>query len=320
LRVDLADQVTGLRAQVCYRVLGETGVLRSWVVLANQGPAALTIESVTSFLCGGLPGGADELESLDVLWAANEWLSEGRWQSQPLREVLPDLNRRVHGGDPRGRFGQTSVGTWSSGSYLPMGAVLSRRDGRCWLWQIEHNGAWHWQVGEHSQRDAAGGESAVTGPPRGSCYLALLGPTDTEHHWHASLTPGQTFTTVPAAVAVSDDGFDDAVARLTAYRRAIRRPHDDHARLPVVFNDYMNTLMGEPTTERLLPLVDAAAAAGAECEAAVVLPLPHLTGRPVAAQVSYPPGRADVSGDAGPGELTVRLGPAPAARLIQLTT
>jgi alpha-galactosidase len=32
----------------------------------------------------------------------------------------------------------------------------------------------------------------------------------------------------------------------------------------VVFNDYMNTLMGDPTTDKLLPLVDAAAAVGAE--------------------------------------------------------
>jgi alpha-galactosidase len=32
----------------------------------------------------------------------------------------------------------------------------------------------------------------------------------------------------------------------------------------VIFNDYMNTLMGDPTTERLLPLVSAAARAGAE--------------------------------------------------------
>ena len=54
------------------------------------------------------------------------------------------------------------------------------------------------------------------------------------------------------------------MARLTACRRAIRRPHEDHRRLPVIFNDYMNTLMGDPTTERLLPLIAAAAEAGAE--------------------------------------------------------
>ena len=207
-----------------------------------------------------------------MLWAANEWLSEGRWQRRPLRAVLPDLNRSAHGGDPRGRFGRTSTGTWSSGRYLPMGAVVSRRSGRCWLWQIEHHGAWHWQVGEHSRRDIAagestgdaGGENTAADGPRSNFYLALLGPTDTEHHWDTQLAPGQTFTTVPVAIAVSDDGFDGAVAQLTAYRRAIRRRHDDYRRLPVIFNDYMNTLMGEPTTERLLPLIDAAAAAGAE--------------------------------------------------------
>jgi alpha-galactosidase len=32
----------------------------------------------------------------------------------------------------------------------------------------------------------------------------------------------------------------------------------------VIYNDYMNTLMGDPTTERLLPLIGAAAEAGAE--------------------------------------------------------
>jgi alpha-galactosidase len=33
----------------------------------------------------------------------------------------------------------------------------------------------------------------------------------------------------------------------------------------LVFNDYMNTINGDPTTERLLPLIAAAAKAGAEC-------------------------------------------------------
>jgi alpha-galactosidase len=67
------------------------------------------------------------------------------------------------------------------------------------------------------------------------------------------------------AVVVSADGFEGAMARLTACRRAIRREHEDHRRLPVIFNDYMNTLMGNPTTERLLPLITAAAETGAEC-------------------------------------------------------
>jgi alpha-galactosidase len=281
LRVDLADPVSGLRAEVSYRVLAGRGALRCWVRLTNAGAAPVTVESVTSFLCGGLssppgvpsaagaaPGVPDDLDDLDVLWAENDWLAEGRWQRRRLRDALPDLNRHVHGADPRGRFGLTSAGTWSSGIYLPMGAVVSRPTGHAWAWQIEHNGGWHWQAGECTHRyPAVGpgphGRHAPAGSASGA-YVALLGPADTEHAWHVTLPPGGTFTTVPAAVAVSADGFEGAVAALTAVRRAIRRPHEDARRLPVIFNDYMNTLMGNPTTERLLPLIDAAAEVGAE--------------------------------------------------------
>ena len=136
LRVDLADPVTGLRAEVFYRVLACHGALRSWVRLVNHGREPVTVESVTSFLCGGLSSGLshgtdaqhegnpDDLGDLEVRWAENDWLAESRWQSRPLRDALPDLNRLVHGADPRGRFGITSQGSWSSGTYLPMGAVV----------------------------------------------------------------------------------------------------------------------------------------------------------------------------------------------------
>jgi alpha-galactosidase len=262
LRVDLEDPVTGLRAEVFYQVLDGRGVLRSWVCLTNAGTRPVTIESVTSFLAGALPGqdGA-ALADLDILWAASDWLAEGQWQRRPLRDALPALSRRGHGPNPRGRFGLTSEGSWSSGMYLPMGALINRRTGRAWAWQIEHNGAWHWQVGEHTAGAAPGG---AAGPRAGSAYLALLGPTDSEHHWRLPLAPAESFTTVPVAIAVSDEGFEGAIAGLTAARRAVRRPHEDHTRLPVIFNDYMNTLNGDPTTQRLLPLIAAAARVGAE--------------------------------------------------------
>jgi alpha-galactosidase len=243
LRVDLTDPVTGLRAEVFYRVLAGRGAVHCWARLTNRGRKPVTLESVTSFICGAFGDPAD----LDVHWAETDWLAEGRWHSRRLRDALPDLNQRVHGAQPRGRFGLTSTGTWSTGQYLPMGALVSRSTGHAWAWQIEHNGGWHWQAGEHAQ-----------------AYVALLGPTDTEHSWRITLAPGEDFTTVPATIAVSPDGFEGAIAVLTQARRSMRRPHADHEHLPVIFNDYMNTLMGNPTTERLLPLIDAAAQVGAE--------------------------------------------------------
>ncbi len=248
VRIDLDDPETGLRAEVGYRVLIDGGVLRSWVRLVNRGTGPVTVESVTSFLAAGLPA-AGRLADLDLMWAENDWLAEHRWQTRAVYDALPDLTGTAHlGASPRGRIGFTSAGTWSTGAYLPMGAVVDRRTGQACAWQIEHNGAWHWQAGQY----------------RDTLYVALLGPADTEHHWRLPLAPGESFTTVPVAVAVSDAGFEGAIAGLTAARRAVRRPHPDHAGLPVIFNDYMNTLMGDPSTELLVPLISAAAAAGAE--------------------------------------------------------
>jgi len=264
LQVSLADPVTGLQAEVHYRILAGQGVLRSWVRLVNGGDAAVTVESVTSFLCAGFAG---SLDSLEVRWAENDWLAESRWQRRGWRDAIPDLNRRVHGADSRGRFALTSTGSWSCGGYLPMGALCA--GGEAWVWQIEHNGGWHWQTGEctarhgRPRRDGLDLNHGPAGSATGA-YLALLGPADDEHQWRVTLAPGSTFDSVPVAVAVSGAGFTEAIGRLTTYRRAIRRPHADQRDLPVIFNDYMNTLMGDPTTGRLLPLISAAADVGAE--------------------------------------------------------
>lgn len=63
---------------------------------------------------------------------------------------------------------------------------------------------------------------------------------------------------------MTNGGFEAAIGQLTAYRRRIRRPNDDNRELRIIFNDYMNCLWGSPTTEKLLPLIDAAAEAGCE--------------------------------------------------------
>jgi alpha-galactosidase len=244
LSVELADPDSGLTARVHYQTAEGLPVLRSWVSLTNTGGERLAVEAVTSFVVSGLDGPGD----LDVLWADNDWLAECRWQRRPLRDFLVDVNRSAHEHDPRGRFAIASQGTWSTGRYLAMGALSETDDGETLLWQVESSAGWVWEVGERAR----------------TAYLALLGPTDREHHWRRVLEPGRSFTTVPAAVALGA-GWDDAVAAMTRYRRLLRRPHHDHRRLPVIYNGYMNTLMGDPTTEKLLPLVDAAAEVGAEC-------------------------------------------------------
>ena len=61
-------------------------------------------------------------------------------------------------------------------------------------------------------------------------------------------------------------GFKEAIQALTEYREQIcvRKRPAQRVVCPVIFNDYMNCLWGDPTEEKELPLIDAAAAAGCE--------------------------------------------------------
>ncbi|MFD5234510.1 alpha-galactosidase [Streptomyces qaidamensis] len=243
LSVELHDPSTGLTAVV--ELTSPTGlpVLRSRVMLRNDGRAPLVVQSVSSLLLGGLPAP----DALDVHRARNDWLAECRWYAEPLRASVADINTDVHEHDSRAALALTGRGSWPTDGHLAMGALTDRRGGRAWAWQVESPAGWRWDLGERAH----------------GTYLALNGPTDAEHQWRIRLEPGEEFTTVPGALALGPD-LDAALGALTSYRRAIRRPHPDHTALPVVFNDYMNTLMGDPTTAKLLPLIDAAADAGAE--------------------------------------------------------
>jgi alpha-galactosidase len=263
LIVELHDPVTALTAFVELTSPIGLPVLRSRVRLRNDGTDPLVVQSVSSLLLGGLPSP----DVLDVHRARNDWLAECRWYAEPLRDTVADIGVDAHQHDSRAALSLTGRGSWPTDGHLPMGALTERGGGRAWVWQVESPAGWRWDLGERAH----------------GTYLAVNGPTDAEHQWRVRLAPGEEFTTVWAAVATGSAGaaeagaaeagvsrpgdgsaLDEAFGVMTAYRRAVRRPHPDHGALPVVFNDYMNTLMGDPTTEKLLPLIDAAARAGAE--------------------------------------------------------
>ncbi|MEV5613125.1 alpha-galactosidase [Streptomyces sp. NPDC052225] len=243
LVVELADPGTGLSAVVEWTSPDGVPVVRARVTVRNEGSEPIVLQSVSSLLLGALPAPGE----LEVHRARNDWLAECRWESEPLRRAVPDIGRAFHEHDGRAAYTLASRGSWPTDGHLAMGALTDRRGGRAWVWQIESAVGWGWDAGEAD----------------GGTYAALYGPTDAAHQWRELLVPGREFTTEWAALALGCD-VEDAVGALTAYRRAVRRPHPDHTTLPIVFNDYMNTLMGDPTTEKLLPLIDAAAEVGAE--------------------------------------------------------
>lgn len=246
--IRLADPVTGLAAEVILEASPGATFLRSRVRLVNEGVDPLRLESVTTLTVGGILDADAGLDGLTLHWADNDWLAECRWRQAEFRDQVVPLSRFAHGREGRGCFERYSQGSWSTGRHLPV-AALTDRDGNAWLWQIESSAGWRFETGERE----------------GAAYIALFGPDDAHHQWHQLLAPGEEFNTVPAVlVRTETGGLDAAFGTLTDYRRGIRRDHPDHRSLPVIYNDYMNTLNGDPTTERLLPLIEAAATAGAE--------------------------------------------------------
>ncbi|MFJ8060953.1 glycoside hydrolase family 36 protein [Streptomyces sp. NPDC096142] len=255
LRVRMADEATGLRVTAVYRLRPGLPVLHAEALVRNAGDAPVTLEYVSSFavsnLARQLPADERWEDGLSLWLAANPWSGEFRWSRATLADRgLYDVGMVAFGQTgSKNRVAVTSTGSWSSSEHLPMGCLEETATGRALCWQIEHNGSWHAELGDRYD----------------DLYLTLSGPSDREHQWRRRLAPGDSFRTVPAALAVvPEGGLEAAVGALTAHRRATRRSHPDLDQLPVVFNDFMNSLMGEPSTKALLPLIDAAATAGAE--------------------------------------------------------
>ncbi len=244
----------GLEAVYHMKFFDGVPVVQVWTQLVNKGEEAVGLEYVSSFiyqnLCGDgkLPYG----EKTDIYTPLNGWSCEAQWKKEDIRDLnLPGMT--VNGFNEPGfgnnRYCYGGRSSWSSCEYLPMGFAHDRETDETYCFQIEHSGQWHAEYGTE---------------PGERLYLALSGPTEAENGWWKNLKPGETFITVPAAFGVVQGDVSAAAGALTMYRRKIRRPNDDDEKLNVVFNDYMNCLMGDPTDEKERMIIDKAAEMGCE--------------------------------------------------------
>ncbi|GLY08501.1 alpha-galactosidase [Actinoplanes sp. NBRC 101535] len=252
LRLHLADEQSGLRATVHYEVADGIPVLRSWAELSAEND--LQVEHVTTAAVAGLGHGGRWEDELMLWTAANPWSGEFRWSRAALAERgLYDVGMtRFHQVGSKNRISLTSTGAWSTSEHLAMGIVEDRRSGRMLAWQVASNTTWHAELGDRY----------------GDVYLAVFGPTLLEHQWTGRLGKDYSLRTPAIDLAVvpgpAHGALEAVGAALAAHRRRIRRPHPDHRALPVVYNDFLNALMSDPTTEREIPLIEAAADLGVE--------------------------------------------------------
>ncbi|KAF7592258.1 hypothetical protein BBP40_000460 [Aspergillus hancockii] len=253
LDINLADPVSKVTVTAHLTIYQGIPVLRATSTIRNDSDKDIVVTQLSSLVVGGLTTGSERWWSDYVLSVPNNsWFREAQW----IEHDLPSLGIDDYGvyGRPEqhaaslAHYSVSNRGTFSTEGHLPMGLLKRIDSAETWLWQVENNGSWRWEVGDWKD----------------SVYLAAGGPVETDHDWRQALSPGQEFTTVPVALCHVLDNYEKAFAAMMSYRRRMRRKHEDHERLPIIFNDYMNCLMGDPTDQKILALVDPVVEAGAE--------------------------------------------------------
>ncbi|MCE5341964.1 MAG: alpha-galactosidase, partial [Eubacteriales bacterium] len=247
-KLEVRQQGSGLTAVSHLQLYDGLAVLKSWTELVNAETAeTLTVEYLSSFVLTGIGHGERAAKRADhtVHIPHSTWYGEAQWQTRTLKEYgyapyFSEDNRFS-----MKRVALSSTGTWPAGEHLPMGAFTDAEGSGTMTWQIETAGSWNWEISDSE----------------GLLYVALSGPSLQENGFAKPLGPSERFVSVPCAVAWGED-FGQTIQTLTRYRRRIRRPNEDNAHPSVIFNDYMNCLWGDPTTEKEIPLIEAAANAG----------------------------------------------------------
>ncbi|EXK46427.1 alpha-galactosidase [Fusarium oxysporum f. sp. lycopersici 4287] len=254
LSIHSEDERAGISVTAHLSVHRDVPVLRSAVTIINESKSSdVIVTQISSLTIGGLTTSSNEWNKDYVLrTSTNSWFREAQWRKHYLPDIGIDKNGICelpdgHSGS-QATFSLQNRGSFSTGSHLPMGILESKENSDTWAWQIEHNGSWRWEIGDYKD----------------SIYVAAGGPTKADHDWRHTLHPGDSFTTPPVSLTRVSGCFQDAIRALNEYRRRIIRPHDDNKRLPIIFNDYMNCLMGDPDEDKIEALLDPVSQSGAE--------------------------------------------------------
>ena len=243
-----ADGATGLKVTATYKAATKGSVIHASVRATNTGAEAVTVEHVSPVF-PGLSAVVDQewVHKMHIHFARNTWNAEAQWYDRLICEE--GMNAQYISKHVSTFFALHSTGGFSAARYLPLAILEDRAAGRCYYWEIRYSGSWYMEVGVQGQR----------------FYALPSGPTKSHNHFWKTLAPGESLTSVPISFGVANGGFNEAVAELTKYRRADLRPEcKANERLPVIFDDYMHCLGGDATEEKELPVIEAAARAGAE--------------------------------------------------------
>ncbi|KAJ5612769.1 glycoside hydrolase family 36 protein [Penicillium lagena] len=201
------DLQIGLRVRSRHSVFDGIQIFHRTTSVENKGPKDVHFQVLASLLLGNLNRGTKEgWHDYEIVIANNNSFKKVQWQSFNFSDIGMDEVGESDFERPRKRAAvvKSNIGTFSTNGWLPMGALTRKSS-----WQIEHSGAWQWELGIRN---------IVHG-----LYLDAGGPTDQNHQWTQILQPGEEFTSVTTVLAVVAGDAESAFVLFTQYRGRIRR-------------------------------------------------------------------------------------------------
>jgi len=245
-----------LTAVIRYEFVPGCAVIRQTTTIRNEGDQPRTVNYLTAALLNGIgTGGLGSWQQRDrfiLHYAHQTWHGEGQWRQSGLEE-LGLYHHSPH--PPVNTIRFSSYGSFSTSKYLPMIVLEDRETEQVWYMQAETSAAWNMEIGYRGSWNGVDG----------CLYMQADGGSERFGNWTKELLPGESYTSIPVAFGCAQGDFNDAVKQLTLYRRfRLKAANAWEGEFPLVYNDFMNGIWGQPTRERLEPLISSAAKAGAE--------------------------------------------------------
>jgi len=222
-----------------YRKYDDTNAVRMTQTVKNlsEEPMCLELANTLSLRFGH-----------DVVSEHKDWYFH-RFTNARYVEAMPDVRSLYDLGMKwqYGVFHVENVGNASSYENLPQGILENRRTGGHLMFQIESYCDWFYEITVSGNR----------------FNLQAGGPTARHHQWNKMLNPGESYTTVPVAIAGGSD-LNDVLAEMTRYRRHIKPDCQADRKLPAIYNEYMHFSWDDPNAERVHTTAPYVAESGCE--------------------------------------------------------
>ena len=213
LRATFFDDVTGLRAVVCYRLATGVDVVERWVELTNTGTGPLRLVTL-----GSAGFNVPTPHGARLTYLCGQWAQEFTLATTELT---------------RGGFVVGSAQGVTGHQFTPYLAVTDRLDdAHCWAVGLAWSGSWQLRA----DRDAGGitrvraGRELADGP--------------------VTLAPGARVTAPAACGAYSDGGVDGVARAWHDYERALAGDRLHRTR-PVIYNSWEATLFNVDAASQL---------------------------------------------------------------------